>query len=136
MKNFSKSWKSSKKPRKQRKYRAKAPLHTRKKFLSATLSKELRTKYKKRNIPIRKEDTVKIMRGTYKGKTGKVSRADYTRLKIFVEGIENIKRDGTKAPYPLDPSNLMITQLNVSDKRRIKAKEMEKNESHKKTKSS
>ena len=38
---FSKHWKSSKQPRKQRKYRAKAPLHIKRKLLNVNLSKEL-----------------------------------------------------------------------------------------------
>lgn len=134
---FSTSWKSSKKPRKQKKYRANAPLHIRKKFLSATLSKELRAKYKTRNMPIRKEDTVKVMRGKHRKKIGKVSKVDHKTLKVFVQGIEHVKRDGTKAPYPLDPSNIMITQLSLIDKKRIK-KEIKKNgkETPQKTKSS
>src|SRR3989338_176397 len=46
MKNkFSTKWKESKQPRKQRKYRANAPLHLRKKFVNVNLSKELRKKY-------------------------------------------------------------------------------------------
>ncbi len=58
---FSKSWKSSKQPRKQRKYAANAPLHLKRKLLSVNLSKDLRKKYGKRNMMIRKEDVVKIM---------------------------------------------------------------------------
>ncbi|MCW1309534.1 MAG: 60S ribosomal protein L26, partial [Candidatus Nanoarchaeia archaeon] len=38
MKYWSKKWKSSKKPSKQRKYRYNAPLHIRRKFLSVNLS--------------------------------------------------------------------------------------------------
>ena len=71
-KKFSKSWVSSKKPRKKRKYRANAPLNIKRKFLSSHLSKELRDKYKIRNIPVRKNDKVKIVRGQFKGKTGKI----------------------------------------------------------------
>ena len=50
MKNkWYKNWKSSKQPRKQRKYRRNAPLHIRNKMMRAPLSKELRDKYKIRN---------------------------------------------------------------------------------------
>lgn len=123
---YSNSWKSSKQPRKQRKQRANAPLHQRKKFMSSTLSKELRKKHEKRNLPIRKGDTIKVMRGGYKKKTGKVFKVDYKKLKVFVEGAENVKKDGTKVPYPLDPSDIMILQLELTDKRRIKTKESKK----------
>lgn len=115
---FSTAWVSSKQPRKQRKYRANAPLHIRRKMISSLLSKELRKKYSKRSITPRKEDTVKIMRGSSKGKTGKIIKVDMRTLKVNVDGIELIKRDGSKKHLPIDPSNIMITQLNLSDKLR------------------
>jgi large subunit ribosomal protein L24 len=58
-KKWSKTWKSSKQPRKQRKYRHNAPLHIKHKFLSASLSKDLKKKYNIRNISLRKGDRVK-----------------------------------------------------------------------------
>ena len=116
---FSKSWKSSKQPRKQRKYRFNAPAHLKRKFLSVNLSKELKTKYKKRNVPIVKGDSVKVMSGQFKKRTGKVSRVDYQNLKIYIEGIENIKKDGNKVQLPITPSNLMIITLKLDDKKRL-----------------
>ena len=118
MKEFSKSWVSSKNPGKQRKYRFNAPLNIKRKFLSVHLSKELRLKYKTRNVVVRKDDKVKILRGQFRGKIGKIIKVITKKAKVFVEGIENKKRDGTKTYYPLEPSNLMITELNLTDKRR------------------
>jgi len=118
---FSKHWKASKQPRKQRKYIANAPLHLKRKMLSANLSKELRKKYSKRNIEIRKNDVVKIMRGKFKGKQGKVLSANIKRLKIVVEGIQVKKQDGSKVNVKLRPSNLQIIELNVEDKKRIES---------------
>jgi large subunit ribosomal protein L24 len=132
MKKFSKHWKSSKKPKKQKKYRANAPLHMRKKMLHVHLSKELRKKYNRRNVTIKKGDTVKIMKGKFKKKQGKVIEVNMKRLKIFVEGIQIKKQDGSKANIPLKPSNLQIIELNL-EKRRIierkKGKTEEKTES-------
>jgi large subunit ribosomal protein L24 len=122
-KEFVKSWKSSTQVRKQRKYRYNAPLHIKAKFLSAHLSKELRQKYKKRNIRLRKGDKVKVCRGQFSGKVGKVDRADIKGCKAYVTEVETVKRDGTKSMYPLEPSNLMIVELNLDDKKRIKALE-------------
>jgi large subunit ribosomal protein L24 len=116
---FSTTWKRSKQPRKQRKYRFNAPLHTKKEFLSSHLSKELRTKYKKRSVTIRKGDTVKVLRGQFRKKTGKVSKVDYNSIKIYIEGIEVIKKDGNKVQYPINPSNVLITILKLDDKKRI-----------------
>ncbi len=117
-KKFSKSWISSKQPRKQRKYRAKAPLHIKRKFLSVHLSKELIKKHKKRNITVRTGDKVKIVRGQHKKKIGNVTKVDTKKTKVFVEGIENIRKDGTKSLIPLNPSNLIIQELNLDDKKR------------------
>jgi len=120
MKRWSKSWKSSKKPGKQRKYVYNLPLHIRKTLLSALLLKDLRKKYNKRNMPVRTGDKVKILRGQFKKKTGKVSGIDLKKIKIYIEGIENIKKDGSKVPYPIHPSNVIITELNLDDKKRKK----------------
>jgi large subunit ribosomal protein L24 len=115
---FSKSWIKSIQPRKQRKYRYNAPAHIKKKFVSVNLSKELRTLHGKRNFPLVKGDKVKVMSGQFKGKAGEVERVDMRNIKIRVQGIENIKKDGTKVSYPVDPSNLMITYLKLDDKQR------------------
>ena len=117
-KRFSKSWKASKKPRKQRKYRANAPLSIKRKFLSAHLSKELIKKYSTRNVPLRKEDKVKIVRGQFRKKTGKVVKVLVKKSKVYIENIQNMKNDGTKTYYPIDPSNLIILVLNLMDKKR------------------
>ncbi len=122
-KTFSKHWKSSKQPRKQRKYLAKAPIHIKRKLLSAHLSKELRKKYQRRSFPLRKGDSVRIMRGSFRGKTGKIAGLDLRRKKVSIEGIQRAKRDGTKVNIFFDSSNLQVQELNLDDKERIKSVE-------------
>jgi len=117
---FSKHWKSSKQPRKQRKYLANAPLNMKRKFVSVSLSKELRKKYGKRNIPVRKGDVVKIMKGKFKKKQGKVTKVELKKSKIIVEGIQIKKTDGSKVNAPLRAPNLQIIELNLEDKKRFK----------------
>jgi len=119
-KKFSKSWKSSKQKRKQRKYRANAPLHIRKKMVSGNLSKELRKKYSRKSFSLRKGDKVKVMRGAFKGKTGKILRVDLKKLKVTIEGLQRTKKDGSKVNIWFDPSNLQIIELNLDDKKRLK----------------
>jgi large subunit ribosomal protein L24 len=136
-KQFSKHWKASKQPRKQRKYRAKAPLHIKIKFLSANLDKELRKKYTKRSFPLRKGDTVKILRGSFKKKTGKIENVELKRSRVSIEGIQRTKKDGTKVEVFFHPSNLQIKTLNLDDKERMKSIErkirQEEKENKKKT---
>ncbi len=117
-KEFSKHWKSSKQPRKQRKYLANAPLHIKKKFISVNLSRELRKKYPKRNIPVKKGDVVKVMRGKFKKKQGKVIEVKLKLSKIIIEGIQVKKQDGSKVNVRLQPSNLQLIELNLEDRKR------------------
>lgn len=117
---FTKSWKSSKQPRKQRKYQRNAPLNIKHRFLSVLLSDQLREKYQKRNIPVKKGDTVKILRGQFKKKSGKVAKVFLKKTRVHVEGMDLVKKDGSKVPYSIHPSNLMITELNLDDKKRQK----------------
>src|SRR3990167_4812154 len=95
-KEFSTSWISSNQPRKQRKFLANAPLHIKHKFLSANLSKDLRIKYGKRNLPLRKGDEALIMRGSFKKKNAKVTSVDLKNSRIALEGIQRNKKDGSK----------------------------------------
>ncbi len=123
MKHFSRTWKNSKKQRKQRKYRLNAPLHIKQKFVHTHLSKDLRKKYGKRSVGLKKGDKVKIMRGQFKKQEGKVEKIDLRSSKIFVSGIEITKKDGTKKMIALHPSNLMVSELSLEDKLRQRALE-------------
>lgn len=125
-KQFSRNWNSSTKPNKQRKFRFKAPLHIKSNFLNAHLSKDLRTKYSIRSLRIRSGDKVRVMRGQFKKQEGKVEEVDIRKSIIYVSKIEHVKRDGTKARYPIQPSNVMLIELNSEDKKRFKDKKSAK----------
>jgi large subunit ribosomal protein L24 len=116
----------SKKARKQRKFLHHAPLHLRRKMISAHLSKELREKYKTRSIPLRRGDEVEIMRGEFKGKRGKIVKVDLKKYRIYVEGIMRKRSVGTQALVPIHPSKVRVINLNLEDKRRVKILERRK----------
>lgn len=118
---FSKHWNSSKRPGKQRKYLAKAPLHIRKNILNVGLSKELRKKHGRRSLTLRKGDKVRVLIGKFKKKEGKVTEVRYKRLKIYIEGVQIKKIDGSMVNIPLRPSNLQIIELNLDDKKRAES---------------
>ena len=122
-KDFVKTWNRSIQVRKQRKYRYNAPLHVLGKFVSAGLSKELRAKHSIRSIRIKKGDKIKVLRGQYKGSLGRVERISLKYSKIYVAGIELIRKDGTKSLIPIEPSNVQVTELDASDKKRLNTKE-------------
>jgi len=115
---WSQDWKASKRPNKQRKYRFNAPLHIQQNFLGVHLSPELRKKYGRRSFTVRKGDKIKILRGQYKKKTGKVNKVLIKSQKIYVDGIDHVKKDGNTVFVPMHPTNLMIMELELTDKKR------------------
>jgi len=117
-KEWSSKWKASTQPRKQRKYRQNAPLHVLRHFLSANVASPLRDRYGKRSMVVRKGDEVRIMRGGHKGTKGLVDRVDIKKEKVYIEGVKMKKVDGSDISRPVSPSNLLITKLNLDDKRR------------------
>ncbi len=121
IKKYSRTWKNSKSPTKQRKFARNAPLHVRGKFVHAHLSKELKKKHNRRSLQVKNGDKVKILRGQFSGKTGKISRVDLRKSAVYIEGIEMVKKDGNKIFYPIHASNLVITELLIDDKKRVKS---------------
>ncbi len=111
----------SKQPRKQRKFRFNAPLHLRHKLMAVTLSEELREKYETRSLPVRKGDTVLVMRGDFKEQEGKVEKVDYKHYRIFVEGASLQKPDGNQIYHPVHPSNVQLVELELEDEERNEA---------------
>ncbi|KAK4187599.1 translation protein SH3-like domain-containing protein [Podospora australis] len=112
--------------RKSRKAHFKAPSSVRRDIMSAPLSKELREKYNVRSIPIRKDDTVTIVRGTNKDKEGKVTSVYRLKYVIHVERVTRDKATGQSVPLGIHPSNVVITALKLDKDReeilaRIKA---------------
>jgi|YelNatPaOPRAMG01_1025707.scaffolds.fasta_scaffold29448_3 large subunit ribosomal protein L24 len=108
----------SKDPTKQRKKILTAPQHALKNFMNAHLSKELAEKYNRRAIPIRKGDTVRVLRGEFKGVQGKVINVDRKRMRVFIENVTRKKVDGSTVNVPIHVSKVMITQLNLEDEYR------------------
>ncbi|MDI9644467.1 MAG: 50S ribosomal protein L24 [Candidatus Verstraetearchaeota archaeon] len=104
------------KPKVQRK--AQAEYSAKKGQIRAPLSKELREKYGKRTVSLRKGDTVEVTRGDYKGYEGKVSSVITSEVRITVEGVNSKKMDGTTIPIKISPSKVMVTKLDLSDKLR------------------
>lgn len=97
-------------------------------LMAGHLSKELRTKYSRRSAPIRVGDTVKVLRGDYKGKTGTINQVDRARNNVFIQGLMRKKADGKEAFLAFRPSNLLITAVDAKDKKRFKGAKKETKE--------
>jgi len=104
------------KARKQRKAFYNAPLHKKQKSIASHLEENLLLKYDQRSVPLITGDTVKVMRGVFKGHEDKVAKIHVKDYRVEVEGVTITKADGKKIAKPLHPSNLLITKLNLTDK--------------------
>jgi len=116
----------SAKPRKQRKFVRTAPLHIRRKMIASHLQADIRKQYGVRSLPLRKGDEVTVMRGKFRKRSGKVSRINTDKYLVYVEGVVVKRTDGTERQAGLHASNLMITRLNLDDKRRAASIERHK----------
>lgn len=85
-------------------------------MVSAMLSPELKERYNRGSLNVRKGDTVKIMRGDLKGHKGEVMKVDLTKLKIYVHGVTSKKADGKDVERPVDSSNVQIVEVSDEDK--------------------
>jgi len=88
--------------------------------ICATLSKDLRKKYPRRSARIMINDTVKVMRGEYKGLSGKVAKVSTESNSIAIEGNKKEKLKGEKIDVYIHSTNMIITSLNTDDKWRLK----------------
>jgi large subunit ribosomal protein L24 len=108
-------------PRKQRKAVFTAHNFARRRYLTVALSKELRTRYGRRQLPVRKGDTVRVLRGSYEGQEERVAKIDTRGLTLTLDNITVKKADQKLKALPVRPNHLVLTKLNLSDswRRRI-----------------
>jgi len=86
------------------------------KQVSSHLSEELKKKYSKNSIRIVEGDSVKIVRGEFKGVDGKVSKISIQKNSIVIEGVKKEKTKGEKFDVHIHSSNVIVTGLNSDDK--------------------
>ena len=90
-------------------------MHKKQDMVCAHVSKELRKTIGKRSLRVKRGYTVKIMRGAHKGKEAKIVKVMLKEGKVHLEGITRRKSDGKEVPLPIDPSNLLIVQLESTE---------------------
>ncbi|MEM3169511.1 MAG: 50S ribosomal protein L24, partial [Candidatus Nitrosotenuis sp.] len=88
-----------------------ASLFTRSKQMCSHLSKELQQKYNKRSIRVTEGDTVRVMRGEFKGVTGKITKVSTEKNGAAVEGIKKEKLKGGNLDVFIHTSNLLVTDI-------------------------
>ncbi|KAJ9656135.1 60S ribosomal protein L26A [Neophaeococcomyces mojaviensis] len=103
--------------RKSRKAHFAAPSHERRVIMSAPLSKELREKHNVRSIPIRKDDEVTVVRGSQKGREGKITSVYRLKYLIHIERVSREKSNGQSVPIGIHPSKVVVTKLKLDKDR-------------------
>ncbi|KAH8731147.1 translation protein SH3-like domain-containing protein [Phaeosphaeriaceae sp. PMI808] len=103
--------------RKSRKAHFGAPSSVRRVIMSAPLSKELREKHGVRSIPVRKDDEIQVVRGSNKGREGKITSVYRLKYCIHVNGIVREKSNGQSVPIPIAPSKVVVTKLKLDKDR-------------------
>ncbi|RZC63998.1 hypothetical protein C5167_025726 [Papaver somniferum] len=104
--------------RKNRKAHFTAPSSVRRVLMSSPLSSELRSKYNVRSVPVRKDDEVQVVRGTFKGREGKVIQVYRKKWVIHVERITREKVNGSTVNVGVNPSKCVITKLRLDKDRK------------------
>ena len=92
---------------------------TKSKQISSPLSKDLKKKYSKNSVRVVEGDTVKIVRGEFKGVDGKIAEVDVQKSSVAIEGVKKEKTKGDKFDVYIHSSNLVVTGLNTDDKWRM-----------------
>ena len=92
--------------------------HQRDKMVGATLADNLRQQYKKRSVRVIKGDSVRVMRGEYRGVEGKVEKVNTENGTLQIEGVQHEKVRGGQVKVPIHASNVMVTSLKTDDKYR------------------
>ena len=88
---------------------------TRSSQVAAHLSTDLREKHGTRSIRVVEGDSVRIVRGEFRGADAKVLRVDGGKGKVVLEGVSREKTRGDKYDILTHPSNLVVTALSTED---------------------
>ena len=86
--------------------------------LSAPLSKELQETHGIKRLPIRRDDEVRIVRGKFPDREGRVTAVKLSTMRILIDQVQFEKVNGQQVPVPIHPSNVVITKLKMDKHRK------------------
>merc|ERR1712066_468995 len=104
--------------RKARKAHFSAPSSERRILMSAALSTELRQKHNVRSLPLRKDDEVEVMRGFFKGRSGRVLACYRRKFVIHVDRITREKANGATVHVGIHSSKVQIIKIKMHKDRK------------------
>ncbi|GMP23533.1 hypothetical protein CsSME_00001085 [Camellia sinensis var. sinensis] len=90
--------------------------------MSSRLSLELRSKYSVQSMPVLKDDEVQVVRGTFKGREGKVVQVYRKKWVIHIEHITGEKVNGSIVNVRINPSKVFITKVRLDKDHKTKGR--------------
>jgi large subunit ribosomal protein L24 len=102
-------------PRRQRRALYTAPTSERRRRMTVALSRELRRRFRRRNVPIRKGDTVRVLSGSFVGREERVARVSRRDYSVTLDNVTLKTAEEKLKPLALRTSHLVITRLNLAD---------------------
>ncbi|MGA8542064.1 MAG: 50S ribosomal protein L24 [Thermoplasmata archaeon] len=102
-------------PRRQRKALYTASTFERRRRMTVPLSRELRGRFRKRSIPIRKGDTVRVLSGSFEGREERVAKVVRRTYSVVLDNVTLKTGEEKLKPLPIRTSHLVITRLNLAD---------------------
>jgi len=102
-------------PRRQRKALYTADAFERRRRMTVLLSRELRGRFHRRSVPVRKGDTVRVLAGSFAGREERVAKIDRRAYSVTLDNVTLKTADEKLKPLGLRPGRLVITRLNLSD---------------------
>lgn len=101
----------SKKPSKQRNALRKIKNHQVSKLFTIPLDENLQSEWGIKRLPVRKDDSVRIIAGEFTGIEGKVLKIHKKNLKVTIEEATLQKRDGSNYFVPIPISKIVLTKF-------------------------
>ncbi len=108
-------------PRRQRRALYHASTAERRRRMTVLLSRELRRRFKRRNAPLRKGDTVRVLAGSFAGREERVAKVSRRTYSVTLDNVTLKTAEEKLKPLALRPAHLVITRLNLSDSWRRRA---------------
>jgi ribosomal protein uL24 len=108
-------------PRRQRRALYTADSFERRVRMTVPLSRELRARFHRRSLPLRKGDTVRVLSGSFEGREERVARVNRRDYSVTLDNVTLKTADEKMKPLSIGVGHLVITRLNLSDPWRRRA---------------
>jgi len=102
-------------PRRQRRALYTSTTAERRRRMTVPLSRDLRRRFRKRHVPVRKGDTVRVLSGSYAGREERVAKVSRRDFSVTLDNVTLKTAEEKLKPLALRTSHLVITRLNLAD---------------------